>query len=225
MDCSGCDDCAFNGEGETPADLHEIHITVQVPEGLDVSAFVAACEAIDVKPIVVAYSNRDDPSEDQPIGSILDPMTSQKFRGDEAAALAEAKRISEYLNFEGFYPIRCKIETTPANPIVNQGKGYFESHIGCVLPKARLESLRTAARSLNAHVSANAFKDHGDTVTMMITYRQNADATTPDQFTKHMTWMRGMFDSIEGIDTDRLIVEYCWYDSNKQHDNTWMGEQ
>ncbi len=220
-DCPGCDDCAFDAEGQMPTDLHEIHITVQMPEGLDVGQFVAACEAIDVKPIVVAYANRDDPSQDR----ILDPMTSHKFRGNEGAALAEAKRISEHLNFEGFYPIRCKIETTPNNPVVEKGKGYFESHIGCVLKKERLESLRTAAKSLGAHVSANAFKEQGDTVTQMVTVRANARDTTPAKFEYRMLWMQGMFESMEGIDTDRLIVEYCWYDSNKQHDNAWMGTQ
>lgn len=198
-DSAGCDDCAFAEEG-APVDLHEIHITVDT---CDTGEFVSACEELQVKPIVIAYSHRDGRSK------MSDPMTPQKFRGDEAAALREAKRISEALNFAGFYPVRCKIETTPANPIWEQGKGYFESHIGVVVPRNRIESLQTVAKSFQAHMSNNAFKDHGDTVTKMMTYRANARDTTPERFTQHMQWMRVMIESMADVTTDRLIVEYC----------------
>ena len=217
IECAGCDDCAFTGE-DVPTDFHEIHITVDALEH-KTADFVAACEELGVKPIVISYNNRDNNTS-----ALADPMTSHKFRGTEVEALREAKRISEGLNFAGFYPIRCKIETTPTNPIVEQGKGYFESHIGIGLPKDRIEDLRVAAKSLGAHVSANAFKDHGETVTQMVTVRANARDTTPAKFQYHMLWMQGMLDSMADFNADKLIVEYCWYDSNRDHDLAWMGE-
>lgn len=215
MVCAGCSDCAFDGRA-LPIDYHEIHITVSACDG---EAFVKTCAALDIKAIVVAYTPHEGGS------TLTDPMTSQRFRGTQEEALAEADRIWLALDEEGFAPIRTKIETTPNNPVWQEGTGYFESHIGVRLKRERLEALRTAAGALNAHVSNNAFKNHGEEVTQMVTVRADARETTPDRFKHHMLWMNGMFDSMEGLDAEKLIVEYCWHDTNRKHDSQWMGDK
>lgn len=206
MTCSGCVECAFDVTKDQNPYHHEIHITIQ---SNNIEEDIALCDHLGIKTIVVDLNNAQD------------FITSIRHNGSNAEALKTMELYSNLLHREnGLKVIRRKIETSPLNPIWMEGHGYFESHLEVICPIERLDHLRAFAKILgNTHMSKNAFKDEGDIATYILTYRR--DDADLDEF-KHKVNYRKSLLEINGYVVNRVIVEYCWFDDNLKHDDTWM---
>lgn len=206
MICAGCDDCAFTG-ANVPDDVHEIHITVAADHTND---FLVFCGENGIKPIVIAYGD-----------SYLDPMTSHKFKGSISAANTEITRLVNLMRAADLPPIRIKAETTITNPVVLENKGYFESHLGIQLCATDEARLRATVRTIpQLHLSKNALKSEGAVKTIMATYRDRG--LTPEAFSRNIAEYRRILESTM-FTVQRQIVEYCWIDTNEDHDNLWFA--
>lgn len=200
---------------------YEIHITVQdVPNG---NAFKRACEAIGVKPILLALQSNSN-------GTLKDVMTSSVVVGTIEEAHIESRRIESMLRSHQMYPIRRKIETVPWNPMVETSKGpsnYFEAHISIEvalvaghLPRSTKEQLREDCASVALHLSSNQFKNNVETAVYMTTLREYD--------TSYAAFKERTENAIKFLESRAWlikshVVEYAVFDSNVQHDDQWMA--
>jgi hypothetical protein len=205
MGCYGCNDCMFENTNIS-ADMHEIHITV---DAIHTDKFVTFCNDNDIKPIVISYGDQ-----------YLDPMTSHKFKGSIDGAKTEIARISGLLQQTQIPPIRVKVETTLINPIVKDNNGYFESHLGIILANTDEARLRQVVADIPAlHLSRNALKSDAMIKTIMATYRGRD--MSPETFVTDVTQYRTLLEQ-KDFTVDKQIIEYCWLDTNEDHDNAWF---
>ena len=209
MTCAGCHDCPFvNGEGAV--DHHEIHITV---ETRNVALFKVLCEDAGVKPIVIEFQTSLQDTDTH-------VMTSYQMKGTDEAAMAKAKEIAKWLAATGFKVIRTKIEPTIRGDR-DYSKGYFESHLAFRLQTHQQQALGRILKkaSPTARLSRNAFKKDGDSIVLMATVRHRD--CTPAAFKAEMERVvKYMADYC--FPSERLIIEYCWYDSAESVDNAWV---
>ena len=210
MTCTNCNNCMFDGK-TLSADMHEIHITVDAKH---TEQFISVCKQHAIKPIVISYGD-----------SYLDPMTSHKFRGTIDAAHDEITRVVNILlNATPTIPtIRIKAETTTNNPVVMLNTGYYESHLGITVPSSDEHRLRAFVGNISQlHLSSNAMKSTGDINTIMATYR--ARNITSVKFTADVEEYRSLLEAAN-FTVDKQIVEYCWVDTNENHDNAWFSNK
>jgi NTP pyrophosphatase (non-canonical NTP hydrolase) len=200
----------------------EIHVTVQLKEGLE-DRFRGICGIINsatpVKPIILELENKGQ--------SIMqDVMTSSHFFGTNTGAYNECLKIERVLEGQGFKVVRKKIETVPWHPAAPVGEAempkdcYFEAHIGCIINEEQRPRLQELAEINNAHLSRNFFKklDNGMFVNMLTLrwYDCNYEKVKHDvQRTKlHLTR--------NGMEYEKVIVEFCLYDTKVSHDFKWL---
>jgi hypothetical protein len=100
--------------------------------------------------------------------------------------------------------------------------GYFESHLGIQVQASDEPRLREFVRNTapELHLSSNAMKTMGTTKTIMATYR---DRNTPAasfaaEVGKYQKLLEG-----GSFTVDKQIVEYCWIDTNENHDDSWFS--
>ncbi len=191
-------------------DHHEIHITVETDR---VGRFVAACEEVDVKPIVIAFQT-------ELRETATHVMTSYQMKGTDDEAGMKADEISEYLRDCGFKVIRTKIETTIRGDR-DYTKGYFESHLQFRIHEHQRSSLGRILKEAapTARLSRNAFKKEGNSIVLMATIRDRG--ITPAAFKAEMERVRAYLERF-CFPSGRLIIEYCWYDSNEGVDIAWV---
>jgi len=204
----------------------EIHITVSVEEGeLNeefVNEFKKTCELLNVKSIVLDLENGSNET-------IKDVMTSSKFYGDNRSVYEEVQRLYYGLEYRGFKVVRKKIETVPWHPGAPSERGdkmpdncYFEAHIGCIISLDEKEKLAKLAKSQGAHMSRNSFKKiENEKFVNMITLRNYE--CTKEQFDIDVTNTTRMLTS-HGIMFEKIITEFCIYDSKVSHDYQWLNE-
>lgn len=201
------------------AEHYEIHITVK-SDG-EIEHFKEACALLEVKPLVVQLSDGAVPD---------DVMTSSSIKCTPSGLRDECVRILVGLEAMSWNTVRCKIECTPFHEQVVDLQPqdilpfqYFESHIPVRVAKAEdLSRLKAACSTLDMHMSANAFKVDDDTRTIMITYRSTEYVA--------LDFRRQVSDRIEAIQQAGFdarqrstIVEFAIFDSNRAHDNQWIG--
>lgn len=211
MTCAFCDDCPFL-DPNIPADLHEIHITIDQPDNPFV-AFQDMCQFLGVKPVMLDLN-----------GTMKDIMTTSRYRGREDDALRHAEWIASQLKLNGYNVIRIKIETTLTNPIAVrcQNDGYYESHIALNMKaedKPALIELIDLFKEIGVHgihVSNNVFKENVQMLTVR-SYKGYADWHQ----NKVGVLMVSLHDN--NYDVKKIIHEYCWYDSNLNHDERWTN--
>lgn len=199
-------------------ETYEIHITVKGGD-IDVKKFKRDCADIDVKPLVVQLRGGQIPN---------DVMTSSTVKCTPARLKALCVTQVVQLMERGWEPTRCKIECSPWHNAIadirpNQIKPwqYFESHIPVnVSSHDDIGCLRALCRLLDMHLSANAFKVTDRSRTIMVTYRSaDYDAL---EFRKQVMDRVGMI--TEALyDAQPPVVEFALFDSNRDHDNTWLG--
>ena len=155
-----------------------------------------------------------------------DVMTSSHFFGTNTGAYNECLKIERVLESNGFKVVRKKIETVPWHPAAPVGDApmpkdcYFEAHIGCIITEDQKPRLQELAEINNAHLSRNYFKklDNGLFVNMMTLrwYDCNYEKVKHDvQRTKlHLTR--------NGMEYEKVIVEFCLYDTKISHDFLWL---
>jgi NTP pyrophosphatase (non-canonical NTP hydrolase) len=196
----------------------EIHVTVQAFAETE-DMFREVCDMIGVKPIILELENKGQ-------NVMHDVMTSSHFFGTNTGAYHECLRIESILERNGFNVVRKKIETVPWHPAAPVGEAdmpkdcYFEAHIGCVITEEQKPRLQELAEINNAHLSRNYFKklDNGMFVNMMTLrwYDCNYEKVKHDvQRTKlHLTR--------NGMEYEKVIVEFCLYDTKVNHDFKWL---
>ena len=206
------------------AEHYEIHITVK-SDG-EIEQFKEACATLEVKPLVVQLSEGQVPD---------DVMTSSSITCTPSELRDECVRILVGLKAMSWNTVRCKIECAPFHEkVVNlEPKDilpfqYFESHIPIrMLDMKYMPQLKVVCRILDMHVSANAFKINDEVRTIMATFR--CSRLTAEQFRAatdiRVQTLRGQHVSYEEFcfDADTPIVEFAIFDSNRAHDNQWIG--
>lgn len=202
------------------AEHYEIHITVK-SDG-EIEQFKEACALLEVKPLVVQLSEGQVPD---------DVMTSSSITCTPSELRDECVRILVGLEAMEWRTVRCKIECAPFHAkVANLVKEdilpfqYFESHIPVVMGPEQTEDdwrrLRVLAEMYTCHVSTNAFKVQDDTRTIMLTFRSTL--FTADMFalvvTKICNFLATCF-----FKAEKPVVEFAIFDSNRAHDNQWIG--
>lgn len=199
----------------------EIHITVR---NANQENFRQVCDALDVKPIVLALQLEKEELEDV--------MTSSKHFGDNASVYKEMKRISSGLDRAGFNVVREKIETVPWHPAAPSSKHanpimpldcYFETHLPVHMHRdTNKERLQDIAIKHNAHLSRNAFKMFDDgSYTQMVTYR--CYEGTYENFQEQMEVLRTALLEAN-FEVGNEVVEFSLYDTKVSHDASWIGK-
>jgi NTP pyrophosphatase (non-canonical NTP hydrolase) len=196
----------------------EIHVSVQLVDGME-NSFKEVCGWLNVKPIILDLENKG-------LSVMRDVMTSSHYFGTNTGAYNECLKIERVLEKNGFKVVRKKIETVPWHPAAPIGDAempkdcYFEAHIGCIISEEQKPRLQELAEINNAHLSRNYFKklDNGMFVNMMTLrwYDGNYEKVKHDvQRTKlHLTR--------NGMEYEKVIVEFCLYDTKINHDFLWL---
>lgn len=202
---------------------YEIHITVNVENGIDIEKFKLDCKNIGVKPIVLDLQNQNG------IKVMDDVMTSSKLYGNNGEAFEEMKRISNALSLLNYNVIREKIEASywhtkapfkeDGNTIMPDGC-YFECHLNIECTNDKLENLKNLAKLTNCHLSKNAFKTFEDgSFTIMMTYRSYTQMF--EDFENHLNFIKSNL-SFNKFKIEKEIIEFSIYDTKINHDNKWL---
>lgn len=201
----------------------EIHVTVRsTPE-----KFQEVCRIIGVKPIVVVLQDLASDTE-------LDMMTSSTVSSTDACltdAANEASRVSYLLETYGIPVLRVKIETVPWHPdapTADNGKThtddtYFESHLQfAISSQAEHDQLAQLCKKYNLHLSRNKFKESADgKYVQMTTFRSST--MTVEEFEQHCDQVVRASDMLDLKLNKDPIIEFAIFDSNRSHDNKWLG--
>lgn len=183
--------------------LYEIHLTI--PHTEDIEGFKSICKTLGVKPIVLDLDSK-----------MVDYMTSSTFSGTESEVYDHTVKLKSQLKNSGYEVIRTKIETTLLNPIADvcTESNYYETHIAVNMNVSEKDSLKEALKYTDAHVSNNMFK----TDVQMITIR-SYEGNKGDHINMVDLILEGLDDKFK---IDKVIHEYCIYDSNVNHDAAWL---
>ena len=199
---------------------YEIHITVK-SDG-EIEHFKEACALLEVKPLLVQLSNGEVPD---------DVMTSSSITCTPSELRDECVRILVGLEAMSWNTVRCKIECAPFHEkVVDLTKvdilpfQYFESHIPVIMGPEQTEDdwrrLRVLAEMYTCHMSANAFKVQDDTRTIMLTFRSTL--FNADTFSLVVTKICNFLATCS-FKAEKPVVEFAIFDSNRAHDNQWIG--
>lgn len=203
---------------------YEIHVTVKLRDKVkDLEIFKKACEAADVKPIILDLQNTNGDSV------MLEVMTSSIHIGNNASAYAEMWRIIKILTGHMLQVCREKIETVPWHPAAPSNKHanpvmppncYFESHLAVIATEESLPRLRQLASEIGCHLSRNIFKRIDEThFKIMVTYRRYKGVF--EEFKNALDSIKLELDNAEFL-VDKTIIEFSVYDSRVSHDAAWL---
>ena len=203
------------------AEHYEIHITVK-SDG-EIEQFKEACATLEVKPLVVQLSNGEVPD---------DVMTSSSITCTPSELRDECVRILVGLEAMEWDTVRCKVECAPFHEKVANLRNhvdilpfqYFESHIPVVMGPGHTEDdwrrLRVLAEGNGLHMSANAFKVQDDLRTSMLTCRSTLFIA--ENFKIYVRYLCN-FLAVCAFEAKEPVVEFAIFDSNRAHDNQWIG--
>lgn len=204
--CFGCDSCPFTGPN-IPPNLHEIHVTIEPPN--DVERFKTDCESLEMKAVMLDLD-----------GTMLDVMTTWATRGDKVKVLNQAVLSAMSLIKLGYAVKRIKIETTLTNPIANKcaPDNYYETHFAIRFgSQSEHSQLRSVVDRMSHkwHMSNSLFKPDVQMLTM-----RSYNGIVREHILKVMVSQEEL--SEQGFIPIKIINEYCWYDSNVNHDKVWL---
>lgn len=202
---------------------YEIHITVR---DVDRDAFVKACLALNVKPVLLDLQSRTH-------GTLRDAMTSSRMVGTLHDAKATATQLGVWLKLKyNMFPVRYKIETVPWHPaaqtVDRSSFQYLESHLQLHitdLTPGLWYQLVVFCRDHNLHLSSNVFKKMADerTVVHMATIREYT--ANPDDFTVAVHEIAGLIaTTFNQIVVEDVEIEFAVLDTKADHDVKWMEE-
>lgn len=196
---------------------HEIHLTVDNINNID--SFKQICENINVKPILLdLYTNTK---------NLNHLMTSSVIRGTSLFEIFNyCNTIKKTLTENGFNVIRTKVEIPPTHELVDiynkNNITYFENHTQLIISPCEFNCLYDFCKKYlkNVHLSSNYFKKHNDKFTIMLTYRNYTS-----DYLEFLSYIKNYQDILKQNNYkiyDKLIVEFCIYDSNVSCDYEWM---
>jgi hypothetical protein len=97
---------------------------------------------------------------------------------------------------------------------------YFEAHIGCIISEEQRPRLQELAEINDAHLSTNYFKklDNNIFVNMMTMrwYDTNYEKVKHDVNRTKLHLTRN------GMEYEKVEVEFCLFDTNISHDFKWL---
>lgn len=199
----------------------EIHVTVETE---DIDGFKKVCETLGVKPIVIELENSQEKS--------IQVMTSSDIITSNTGSYNECKRISDFLKISGFNVVREKIETVPWHPSapsdkmgrVGMPKGsYFETHFTILCNESRRKFLELVLRKWDCHLSRNVFKKLDDgQFKIMGTFRNYS--WSQEKFKLHTKLIKKELKE-HRFDVDKVINEFCIYDTKESKDWNWMESE
>jgi hypothetical protein len=189
----------------------EIHLTIGTLLPTDLARYVAACEHLGAKPLVIELTRGTHPTQ---------PMLSKVVQApDLTVALVLAAADTSYLQQQGWPVTRTKLETAAYYPHLaapSRGQAftpYFEWH-GKVHYQ-QPETLRTLCEEHEAHLSVNALR--GESATRFVTLREFGSAAI---FQARIAYL------VAKLQTQWPLLkqesECCLYDSNQALDAGWL---
>lgn len=163
MSCADCDTCTLEAKPMSgPNCHHEIHITVDPPEGYSSTEFAELGLSLGFRPLImelVGPGNRRS----------QDWFTGGSFHGSDDAARLVLRSLGDDLEAAGLPPIRAKIEAAPWHyraPIGHETgmdpNCYWESHVGVWVHEDEVTELGAYLRSLGGYLSVNLLKPGRD---------------------------------------------------------------
>jgi NTP pyrophosphatase (non-canonical NTP hydrolase) len=199
----------------------EIHVTVETE---DIEGFKRSCECLGVKPIVIELENSKEKS--------IQVMTSSDIVSSNTGAYNECKKISDFLKNSGFNVVREKIESVPWHPAAPSDKlgrtgmpkgSYFETHFTIVCDESRRKFLELVLNKWECHLSRNVFKkmDNGQ-FKIMGTFRNYT--WSQEKFKVHTKLIKKELKEHK-FDVDKVINEFCIYDTKESKDWNWMENE
>jgi hypothetical protein len=207
--------------GATFAGLFEAHVTVRAHDAQAHEHFAALCAQHRIKPVLIQL----------PTGAVQSqPMTCSIHRGTVQQALSEAHQLARLLEAAKFPVLRVKLEAAPFNADVPQTDAqaqalsstfYFEHHLKLLLPEGHVpEELVSICAEHHAHLSSNARKlrDDGKQERFVTVRRYATCWPIADTAAKSLSAVL----SKAGIEVDKMVGEYCVYDSDVRVDSGWI---
>lgn len=203
-ECMNCDGCSMVGGGLK--NHYEIHVTVETD---NVQNFIDICNINNIKPIVIEFQNKLKDVETH-------VMTSNRVIGNDEDALIESQRIVDILK-NYFKIVRVKMESSIFTKRDDYSKGYFECHLPVNVEtyKEYNELNNICKKDGDMHLSNNAFKKD----VYMVTIRKFN--SNPEEFNSVINNKQSLL-NINKFNVGKIIVEYCFYDTNLNKDNTWI---
>ena len=200
----------------------ELHITVGGCNSEDIQKFQTVCHNLGIKSIVLELTSE-----------FQDVMTSSVIVSDNEGAHAEARRISQLLSNSGFTVIRQKIETVPWHPAALQDKfasdQYFECHLSIKMSNSEKIQLQDFIKhnNLHLHLSKNIKKklSNNDFIQMATFRSDKQNHWSSEKFRSHIDNLKHQLEKSEIIrpqSIEKETIEFCLFDSNVNHDNSWL---
>jgi hypothetical protein len=197
--------------------VYEVHITVNTD---DIAQFKSDCVAVGVKPILLDLQSRSGDQVQQEV------MTSSTFRSVNGYR-QEVARITQALFSRGYQIARVKVETSPTHPEVPTsinglsvtGNHYFESHLRILACDKTRSELAQLCAEHQAHLSRNLLKPVAEQYQIMATLRTYT-GVYEDFHRQVQTFQSALIGA--GYEVDKVEVEYALFDSNKDHDRSWL---
>lgn len=200
--CNNCETCPFESDGHV--EYQEMHVTVKIAND-KLSLFESHCKDFGGKAITIQLPVNDNKEE-------IQTMSSISFKGSREDAYRKSKELSDLV---GLYATveRIKLECSIFHSDFENEDGYFEGHLVVDTTPESLYDLRNVAKSLDSHLSKNAFKDN----VYMITHRS---CSTKREFVEHIERIEKEVKKTHNV--KKVICEFCYYDSNKNLDTNWI---
>jgi len=199
--------------------VFEAHVTICTQDRGELERFAELCGVLDLKPIFIEL----------PRGATrFQPMTGSYHHGELPEVQVEVFAIARHLADAGFEVTRVKIEATGSNREIPQTDAeatrapanYFEFHGKLALPAdLDLGELRALCEAHEAHLSRNARRRDGATLTRFVTMRVYGVGQTAARrrFLALHEALRAA-----GHPLSHVLTEYTVYDSNTEVDAGWL---
>ena len=188
----------------------ELHLTASNIENGKIDSFVALCQKLDGKPLLIELAQGDFSRQ---------PMFVKNLFGEKLTSiLQDAEKLADIFNSTDFDIKRIKIETDSkyAELFDKSEENYFEWHGKVNLDN--LESILKLCEKHKAHLSKNSLRD--DENLRFITLREfNSSDIFQHKLLKLKTGLQ-----INGIEILKESSEFCLYDDNQILDKGWLPD-
>ena len=193
--------------------MYEVHITINPIEEPEIERFVAFCNSISAKPILIELPEGQTTQQ---------PMISKVFRSIREGELEDRiKLLKSQFENNSYNIVRTKVEV-PLN-FINRGRKEFPDYHGQYfewhgkVEFEDVEELQKSIQYLDAHLSKNALKNNPNRRFVTVRGYQNKRF-----FLNKVDTIKNALNR-EGLSLIKDEYEYCIYDSNKSTDNGWIN--
>ncbi len=191
--------------------IFEIHLTTEALAESALSDFVAFCERIEAKPILIEL-----PAGQQQQQPMISKVVSAAEPGEVHSLLAE---LRDAFKANGYSVVREKVEVPLEHEAAGKAAfpdyhgGYYEWHGKVTVD--HVDALLTLLEYPKAHLSRNTLR--GKEKQRFITFR------TTSHVSHFIQWVQQIENKVTaaGFPILKSEAEYCCFDSNKSVDRGW----